>query len=177
MKSKRIYKEYTHHLFNPLTNDIEFDRAITVNREMTTAEKKKYYHCRGLEIFWSVLSITLIAMSITLIVLAGEGWLSQWFYFSILLIFVAAFPIKFGIEHSVKCDDLLNREFPAVGFEEYDRTHEDSEEYQQDCAEIWRATHPLEEKIRRAQQSGNCVDIADLVRHCETHLVDKINYQ
>lgn len=175
MKAKRIYKEYTYHRFNPLTNDIEFDRSITVNREMTPAEKKKYSRFHFLGIFYTIVALATIAAGIVITLLANQGVLSRWFCFCVLFILLAAIPLRFSFEYFEKSDYLLNKEFPAVGFEEYDRVHEDSEEYQQDCAEIWRATHPLEEKIRRAKQSGNCVDIADLVKYCETHLVDKIN--
>lgn len=177
MKAKRIYKEYTYHQFNPLTNEMEFDRSITVNREMTPAEKKKYFRFHRFAILCSIFSVVLIVAGVMLPLLASEKLIPYYFNFGLFFVVVAVFPIRFGIECYCKCENLLGREFLAVGFEEYDNAYEDSEEYQHDCAEVWRATHPLEEKIRLAQQSGNCVDIANLVRHCETYLIDKINYQ
>ena len=173
MKSKRIYKEYTYHLFNPLTNEIEIDRVITVNRKMTTIEKKKYLHFKSLAIFYGFFSLVIIITGFMFPILSSCNVLSRWFKFSIFIIVFSVFTLRFWFGYSDKCAYLLNKEFPAVGFEEYDRAYKDSEEYQKDCAEVWRAAHPLEEKIRQAQQSGNCVDIAKLVRYCGADLVDK----
>ena len=45
-----------------------------------------------------------------------------------------------------------------------------------DEAKRWRESHPLEEKIRLAKESGNCVDIAAVLKYYGEDLIDKIKH-
>lgn len=176
MKVPFIQKSYTFHRFNERTNTIEFDRGITTTRAMTPAEASRYCHFRRLYIFWCVVCCLTVATGFVPIICAFASIVPEWFvaigfiWFGLMI----SLPLRFAMQFHDDYQNLLNNELPKVGFEEEDAAHEAMEEYTQNCADAWRAAHPLEEKIRLAQKSGNCVDIAELVRYCGADLVDKL---
>lgn len=75
-------------------------------------------------------------------------------------------------------DDLENllEYFPNSGFQLENMVWEEHELAVNDEAKAWREAHPLEEKIRKAKESGNCVDIAAVLKYCGEDLIDKIKH-
>ena len=69
---------------------------------------------------------------------------------------------------------MKEEELLKTGFEDEDAAYQSMEDDVKDRAKVWREAHPLEEKIRIAKETGNCVDIAELVRYCGADLVDKL---
>lgn len=175
MKVPFIQKSYTFHRFNERTNTIEFDRGITTTRAMTPAEASRYCHLIRSYVFWIILIILSWVAALVLMGYASCCKLPDWCAgIGITFIGVTFIPFLFLIEFKSDAKQLLMKELSQTGFEEEDAAHESMEEYTQSCADAWRAAHPLEEKIRLAQKSGNCVDIAELVRYCGADLVDKL---
>lgn len=75
-------------------------------------------------------------------------------------------------------DDLENllEYFSNSGFQLENMIWEEHELAVNDEAKAWREAHPLEEKIRLAKESGNCVDIAAVLKYCGEDLIDKIKH-
>lgn len=81
------------------------------------------------------------------------------------LFFIIASIASFFIER--KCTKIYDKIFSnseETGFEDEIFRWEQITQEQNDIAEKWRAEHPLEEAIRKAQLSKNSVDIAALAR-------------
>ena len=176
MKVPFVQKSYTFHRFNECTNTIEFDYDITVKRAMTLAEAVRYCQFRCLYIFWYTVMVLGVLIGASLILCAFASILPDWcagagiIGGSVIAVLAFWFVLQFGDDYK----HLLNTELPKVGFEEEDAAHKSVEEYTQSCADAWRAAHPLEEKIRLAQKTKNCVDIAELVRYYGADLADKL---
>ena len=175
MKNLFVYKKYTFHRFNESTNEIEFDHEITAHRLMTSAENIRYHRLRYAYILWSIPTVLFLIAAFALIGCALGGALPDWsagigFAFLLLMTITLRFALEFGCD----AENLLENELPRTGFEKEDAEHKSAEDEVKSYAEIWRAAHPLEEKIRIAKQTGNCVDIAELVRYCGADLVDKL---
>lgn len=175
MKIPLIQKSYTFHRFNERTNTIEVDHDSTVTRHMTPAETGRYRHLRRLYILWTITTILSLIVAFALIGCVFGCVLPDWWagigFVCFILIY---FPLRYVLEFANKIEQLLKKELPQTGFEDEDATHNSMEDYAKNCAEVWRAAHPLEEKIRIAQQTKNCVDIAELVRYCGADLADKL---
>lgn len=175
MKVPFVQKSYALYRFNERTNTIESDCRITTTRTMTPAEAARYCHLYLLYIFWCVVCGLGVVIGFIPIICSFAGIVPDWFAAVGLICFGSlVFPLRGVMQYHDDYQNLLNNELPKVGFEEEDAAHESMEEYIQSCADAWRAAHPLEEKIRLAQQSGNCVDIAELVRYCGADLADKL---
>lgn len=171
MKQLFVYKKYTFHRFNETTNKIEFDHTIIAHRRMTPAEQKKCKRSYIAGIVLGVLSLLCVVAGLALIILAVKV-LPAWFCgVGLACILLCMLPLRFALQYS---DDAKCMKESKVGFEDEDAAHESMENYVKDCAEEWRAAHPLEEKIRIAKESGNCVDIAELVRYCGADFADKL---
>lgn len=174
MKVPLIKKTYTFHRFNETTNEIEFDHEITVHRLMTNAERKKYKYLRIASVAFSILFMLCAAAGVTLILLTTTV-LPVWFCgVGVGCIFLCAIPFKFALQYSEDVEFMKEEELLKTGFEDEDAAYQSMEDYVRDCAKVWREAHPLEEKIRIAKETGNCVDIAELVRYCGADLVDKL---
>lgn len=174
MKVPLIKKTYTFHRFNETANEIEFDHEITAHRFMTPTERKQYKRLCIAGAMLGMLSLLCVVMGLTLIILT-EAVLPAWFCgVGLACILLCALPLRFSLQYFGDAHDMREYELQKTGFEEEDAAHESMEEYVKSCAEAWRAAHPLEEKIRIAQGTGNCVDIAELVRYCGADLIDKL---
>ena len=174
MKVPLIKKTYTFHRFNETTNKVEFDHEITAHRLMTPAERKQYKRLCIAGVVLGVLSLLCAVVGLALIILT-EAVLPAWFCgVGLACILLCALPLRFSLQYCGDAFDMKEYKLQETGFEEEDAAHESMEEYVKSCAEAWRAAHPLEEKIRIAQETENCVDIAELVRYCGADLIDKL---
>lgn len=174
MKQLFVYKKYTFHRFNKSTNEIEFDHEITAHRLMTPAERKQYKRLYIAGAVFGVLSALCIVAGLAFIILT-EDVLPDWYCgVGSACIFLCALPLHFSLQYADDAHDMRKYKFKKTGFEEEDAAYQFMEDCVKECAKVWRESHPLEEKIRIAKQTGNCVDIAELVRYCGADLVDKL---
>lgn len=60
-------------------------------------------------------------------------------------------------------DEWIN-ERVKYGFRRETRAFESHNRLIEEQARLWRTEHPLEERLRKAMESKNCVDIADIIR-------------
>lgn len=174
MKKLFVYKKYTFHRFNESTNEIEFDHKITAHRLMTPAERKQYKRLYIAGVVLGLLSLLCVVAGLALIILT-DAVLPAWFCgVGLACILLCALPLRFALQYGDDAKCLKEKELLKTGFEDEDAAYQSMEDYVKDCAKVWREAHPLEEKIRIAKNTGNCVDIAELVRYCGTDLVDKL---
>ena len=174
MKNSFVYKKYTFHRFDEATNEIVFDHEITAQRLMTNAERKKYKCLRIASVAFSTLFLLYAAAGMALILLT-TAVLPVWFCgVGIGCIFLCAIPFNFALQYSNNVEFMKEEELLKTGFEDEDAAYQSMEDEVKDRAKVWREAHPLEEKIRIAKETGNCVDIAELGRYCGADLVDKL---
>ena len=174
MKKLFVYKKYAFHRFDEATNEIVFDHEITANRLMTNAERKQYKRLRIASVVFTILFLLCAAAGVALILLTTTV-LPAWFCgVGIGCIVLCAIPFYFGLQYSNAVEFMKEEELLKTGFEDEDAAYQSMEDDVKDRAKVWREAHPLEEKIRIAKKTGNCVDIAELVRYCGADLVDKL---
>ena len=174
MKNLLVYKKYTFHRFNESTNEIEVDHEITAHRLMTPAERKQYKRLYIAGVAFGVLSLLSAMAGLTLIILT-ENVLSAWYcVVGLACILLCALPLYFSLQYAGNAHDMRVYKLQETGLEDEDAAYQSMEDYVRECAKVWRNAHPLEEKIRIAKKTGNCVDIAELVRYCGADLVDKL---
>ena len=178
MKYPKITRDFEYHVFNDSKNTFEVDRRETAKRSMTEDERKKYRTLRLKETFGFILGI-LFAVGGIVVALAAALAASnnRWYYilFGFGLIVFCAFAWIFGGNASL---DILSffEVAKSSGFYTENLVWEQSELEQNDIAKEWRKNHPLEEKIRKAQESKNCVDVAAVLKYCGEDLVDRIKH-
>lgn len=174
MKNLFVYKKYAFHRFDEATNEIVFDHEITVHRLMTPAERKQYKRLCIAGVVFGVLSLLSVVAGLAFIILTEDA-LPVWFCgIGIACILLCALPLHFSLQYAGDAHDMREYKFKETGFEDEDAAYQSMEDYVNDRAKVWREAHPLEEKIRIAKKTGNCVDIAELVRYCGADLVDKL---
>ena len=174
MKKMFVYKKYTFHRFDEATNEIVFDHEITANRPMTPTEQKQYKRLCIAGVAFGVLSLLSAMAGLTLIILT-ENLLSAWYCgVGVACILLCALPLRFSLQYAGDAHDMREYKLQETGFEDEDSAYQSMEDDVKDRAKVWREAHPLEEKIRIAKETGNCVDIAELVRYCGADLVDKL---
>lgn len=174
MKNSFVYKKYTFHRFNESTNEIEVDHEITAHRLMTPAERKQYKRLCIAGVVFGVLSLLFAVAGLTLIILT-ENVLSAWYCgVGLACILLCALPLRFSLQYAGDAHDMREYKLQETGFEDEDAAYQSMEDGVKDRAKVWREAHPLEEKIRIAKKTGNCVDIAELVRYCGADLADKL---
>lgn len=176
MKNLFVYKKYTFHRFDEATNQIVFDHEITANRLMTNAERKQYKRLCIAGVVFGVLSLLSVVAGLASIILT-EDILPDWFCgIGIACIFLCALPLHFSLQYAGDAHDMREYKFKETGFEDEDTAYQSMEDDVKDRAKVWRETHPLEEKIRIAKETGNCVDIAAVLKYCGEDLVDRIKH-
>lgn len=174
MKKLFVYKKYAFHRFDEATNEIVFDHEITACRIMTSAERKQYKRLRIASVVFSILFLLCAAAGVALMLLTTTV-LPVWFCgVGIGCIFLCAIPFDFALQYSEAVEFMKEEELLKTGFEDEDAAYQSMEDDIEDRAKVWREAHPLEEKIRIAKETDNCVDIAELVRYCGADLVDKL---
>lgn len=176
MKKLFVYKKYTCHRFNESTNEIVFDHEITANRPMTSTEQKQYKRLCIAGVAFGVLSLLSVVAGLALIILT-KNVLSAWYCgVGVACILLCALPLHFSLQYAGDAHDMREYKFKETGFEDEDAAYQSMEDYVRDCAKVWREAHPLEEKIRIAKETGNCVDIAAILKYCGEDLVDRIKH-
>lgn len=173
MKYPKITKDFDYHVFNTSKNAFEVERTETAKRSMTEDEQKKYKIFRIKEVIGIVLSILFAVSGLVMLAASNDVWYCILFGFG--LIAFCAVALTFGGNAAIDISSLLEVAKNSGFYMEY-LIWEQSELDQNDIAKEWRANHPLEEKIRKAQESGNCVDIAAVLKYCGEDLVDRIKY-
>jgi hypothetical protein len=146
--------------FNEEHNNFDYNE-MAHSRPMTPYELK--WH-KAHSIFWGVGIIILVASFITTAVcLDGDktsliGWISLGTMFGSFLIMVIV-----GRIITDKYESIMDNA-QDIGFDDEILRWEQITQEQNDIAQQWRAEHPLEEAIRKAQLSKNSVDIATAMR-------------
>lgn len=146
--------------FNEKCNGFEYEKR-TYERPMTKKEcKADLAHT----IFWWIGIMTiLISLILFFVGVAGDFeilGLSALGAFVILSILIALLD-RLWVERKIY-PILANME--NHGFEAEEFLYDQVSQEENDKAAKWRAKHPLEEAIRKAQQTKNCNDIAALLK-------------
>lgn len=144
--------------FNEKYNDFEYEKR-TYERPMTEKEcdlKKKYVLLCWLAV------LTFLAFPIGAIIALTEE-ANLWDLLLIPICFAWCFLFTAMLSQGFKWEDKIAR-FNDYGFEAEEFLYEQITQEEKDKAEKWRAEHPFEEAIRKAQETKNCNDIAALLR-------------
>ena len=174
MKEITVTREFIYHKFDEKKNEIVVDdeRTYTAERNMTIEEARQYRKEKrllwflGIVLFIAVLSLVLTAIFLSPPILVPCLFLC-------VFLFIVSMKL-FGIQLD-KIDNLLEY-FSNSGFWIENISWEAHELEVNDEAKRWRESHPLEEKIRLAKESGNCVDIAAVLKYCGEDLVNNIKH-
>jgi len=157
---KTIERTMYYPSFNEEDNNFEYNE-YTHERPMTKKELKWY---RVYSAFWWV-GITLFMVSFILTAIFCNnkepnliGWICLGILVGSVLVMVTVEPIITTKYNSV----MLNAQ--DIGFDDEILRWEQITQEQNDIAKQWRAEHPLEEAIRKAQLSKSSVDIATAMR-------------
>lgn len=146
--------------FNEEENNFDYNEMEHL-RPMTKRELKWY---RVHSIFWWVGIIILVASFITTTICLDSnkesliGWISLGTMFGSFLILATV-----GRVIATKYESIMDNA-QEVGFDDEILRWEQITYEQNEIAKKWRAEHPLEEAIRKAQLSKNSVDIATAMR-------------
>lgn len=141
------------------------EAAVTVHREMTDSEKKAYRSfqcCRN----WSLALIiiyTVFAAFLTLAIAVKYG--DDPVLIISLGVCCAVVSVSAVLNSRIvdaRDSWLISRQ--KFGFADEVKAFSDYDRIVKEQAQAWRSTHPLEEKIRVATESKNCVDIAEAIR-------------
>lgn len=174
MKKIAVAREFIYHKFDEKKNEIIVDneQTYTATRSMTIEEAKQYKKEKRLLWFLGiVLSITVLSLVFTAMFLTPPILIPCLFLCILLsIIFMKLFGTQLD-----KIENLLEY-FSNSGFQLENMIWEEHELAVNDEAKALREAHPLEEKIRLAKESGNCVDIAAVLKYCGEDLIDKIKH-
>ena len=186
MKEITVSREFIYHKFDEKKNEIVVDeeQTYTAERTMTIEEARQYRKAKRLSCFFKIVSIILfIALFVSILSLSLSGILFRTFGLKpslialclFLCVVLFAFSIQPVLIYDNKVENLLEY-FSNSGFIIENIGWEAHELEVNDEAKRWRESHPLEEKIRLAKESGNCVDIAAVLKYCGEDLIDKIKH-
>ena len=171
---KTIHRTFCYHEFDEKKNEIVQSEERIVERSMTEEEQRQYKKKSIFVWFWRVLSFTSLAAFLTIMVMCYV--ISSKLGIVLLLLSV---PVGVSCGFAIRIDDDLENlleYFSNSGFELENMIWEEHELAVNDKVKAWREAHPLEEKIRQAKESGNCVDIAAVLKYCGEDLVDRIKH-
>lgn len=145
MKNSLVYKKYTFHRFNEATNTIEDDYSITVMRHMKPAEFIRYRRLRRSYVLFIVLTILLWVAAFVLTGCALCYILPDWWAgISMTFIGLTYIPSILVFEFKNDTKRVLMKELSQTGFENEDAVYQSAENEVKKCAEVWRATHFVE---------------------------------
>jgi hypothetical protein len=156
---KEVVKWFNYAEFNPCTNHFDY-KPYSAVRPMTKEEQMISF-CFDLTLWIDAISIiaTIIA-ALAIAAIMGESIGLLWILPTIA-IGCTIFAISWNCGQ--KLEDKINH-FTDWGFEIEELIYAQKQGEQDDIAKAWRAEHPLEEAIRKAQTTKNCTDIAELAR-------------
>lgn len=146
--------------FNEEENNFDYNEMEHL-RPMTKRELK--WH-RAHSIFWWIDTMLLIVSSILTAIFWNDkelnliGWISLGTMFGSFLLMVIV-----GRIITTKYESIMDNA-QEIGFDDEILRWEQITQEQNDIAQQWRAEHPLEEAIRKAQLSKSSVDIATAMR-------------
>ncbi len=174
MKETHITREFIYHKFDEKKNEIIVDdeKTYTAKRNMTVEEAKQYKKEKRLLWFLGII-VSVMIFSLVLAAVFLNPPIVIPFLILCMLLFIISMKL-FSIQLD-KIDNLLEY-FSNSGFIIENMTWEMHELIVNDKAKKWRESHPLEEKIRLAKESGNCVDIAAVLKYCGEDLVNNIKH-
>ena len=144
--------------FNEKCNDFEYE-GRTYERPMTEQERNLMIRYRLLIAF---VFATIISYSIGLLLALATK--VDWTDLALIPItFVWGWLVVKMFKQGFKWEDEIAC-FNDHGFEAERLLYDQVAQEEKHKAEKWRAEHPLEEAIRKAQKTKNCNDIATLLR-------------
>ena len=170
-KDYNVYKWYSYEEFIPQKNCFKRTTPVRHSRPMTQEEIK----IKKISNFWSLFNflggITFFTIGIfAMMGLAVIGDAKHWIPFGwwclggcIISLSFLVFYLKIGQKQELTYDEKVDH-FSDWGFEVFDLMLEGERERQSNLAKEWREKHRLEESIRIAQETQNCVDIAKVAR-------------
>ena len=175
MKEIAVAREFIYHKFDEKKNEIVCSEKKTAERSMTEEEQRQYKKKSVFVWFWKILFFMFFAAFLVITVMChitSCKWLV-----TILLPVSVIVGVSFAFV-MITADDLENllEYFSNSGFQLENMIWEEHELAVNDEAKRWRESHPLEEKIRLAKESGNCVDIAAVLKYCGEDLINNIKH-
>lgn len=158
---KKVSRTFYYHQFSPALNKITTGEKKICSRSLTNAERKtiRLYH------LFIALFITTIVFSVSVIIISV--WFSQTytplFLTGIGLGLIAICSSAPLCAKAMQYEDKISA-FNQWGFETEELLWEQHYDEQMQLMTAWRKEHPLEEAVRKAQESNNCVDIVEAAR-------------
>lgn len=144
--------------FNEKVNDFYYEKH-TYERPMTEKE-------RNLQIRYKLLIALFTVYAITLpigLILALATEVNLWDLVLIPIVLVWSWLFAKMLNTLLEWEDQIIS-FNDYGFEAEELLYEQVSQEENDKAAKWRAEHPLEEAIRKVQETKNCNDIAALLK-------------
>lgn len=144
--------------FNEKVNDFYYEKH-TYERPMTEKE-------RNLQIRYKLLIALLIPFCIAFpigLILALATEVNLWDLILIPIVLVWCWLFTKMLNTLLEWEDQIVS-FTDYGFEAEEFLYDQISQEENDKAAKWRAEHPLEEAIRKAQETKNCNDIAALLK-------------
>lgn len=144
--------------FNEKRNDFEYEER-TYEREMTEQE-------RDLQVRYGWLMALIFAYMVAFVgglIVALATKTDLWDLTLIPLTFVWCWLLAKMFDTLLKWEDKIDS-FNDYGFDAEVLQWEQIAQEENDKAAKWREAHPLEEAIRKVQQTKNCNDIAALLK-------------
>ena len=145
-------------IFNPQVNDFYYERH-DYSRPATQQERCLHTKYR---LLIALSAITIIGYAIGLL-LALATEVNWWDLILIPITFLWSWLVAQMMNQLLKWEDQIC-DFKNHGFEAEELQYDQIAQEENDKAEKWRAEHPLEEAIRKVQETKNCNDIAALLK-------------
>lgn len=145
-------------IFNPQVNDFYYERH-DYSRPATKQERCLHIKYRLLTALF-IIAIIGYAIGLLLSLATGVTWIDL---VLIPITLVWCWLLAKMLNTLFKWEDQIAC-FNDSGFEAEELLYNQISQEENDKAEKWRAEHPLEEAIRRAQETKNCNDIAALLK-------------
>ena len=156
---KEVVKWFDYQEFNPCTGRFDY-KPYSAVRPMTK-EERIISSCYNLTLWIFVIAfVAMLIASITIACIMNEP-IALLYIAPIMAIGITVCALSWY--WSLKLEDKIDH-FTDWGFEIEELMYAQKQGEQNDIAEAWRAEHPLEEAIRKAQSTKNCTDIAELAR-------------
>lgn len=172
---KTVRRTFCYPKFDEKKNEIVWNDEKIAERSMTEDEQRQYKKKSVFVWFWRILFFMSFAAFLVITVMyytTSCKWLV-----TILLPVIVIVGVSFAFV-MITAGDLENllEYFSNSGFQLENMIWEERELAVNDEAKAWREAHPLEEKIRKAKESGNCVDIAAVLKYCGEDLINNIKH-
>ena len=145
--------------FSEKCNDFSYEER-TFERPMTAQERK----VNLIDTLINCISFSIILLSLALFIIAvGGNFQTLGFVSLVFCVAFMAIAVLYEIYAKKKIYPIIER-MGDIGFDAEVLQWEQITQEENDKAAKWREAHPLEEAIRKAQQTKNCNDIAALLK-------------